>query len=96
MNTFKKYIQYFPHFLVSIFLVHCLVFGATTADAIIVIALASLSGYKQFLSSKEQPNYTQEFRKEIEELRIQINSLKTEMGQISFNTRRVSNEKIRF
>ena len=96
MNTIKKYIPYFPHALLVIFTFTCLIRGASTAEAVIIIALAGLSAYRIFLSHQEQPDYSKQFSEEMADLKKEITILKTEMGQISFNTRRVGNEKVRF
>lgn len=96
MNHIKKYLSYFPHILLSIFIIVSLVRGFDIASAIATFALSGISGFLLYLDSKKQPDYSAKFKEELESLKQEIHSVKTEVGQLGFSSKRVLHEKVRF
>lgn len=96
MNRIKKYLPYFPHILLCSFVIVSLIRGFTVAEAIATFALCGISGYLLYLDSKKKIDYTTQFKEELESLRQELHTVKTDIGQLGFSAKRVVHEKVRF
>jgi len=58
------------------FLIRLTIVGASIGDAVALVGLASLYGFNLYLEHKKESSVSADFRKEIDELRGAINTVK--------------------
>lgn len=82
--------RYFDNYvtiaLLIAYLTKIIMFSATVSDALIIIALSALYGYKLYLNSKTIPDPTKEIKDEVEQIKNSVNMVKLNMGVKSDKT----------
>jgi hypothetical protein len=84
----KKVLGYFPFILVLSVVPYLFLSDLTLAQSLVISGLFALCGYQYHLQSKEAPNYSELFQKELNDNRKEIRELKEKYGKMTLESNR--------
>lgn len=91
-----KYDKWIPVTFLAIYMIRLVVFGVPgIADSLVVLFLCALYGWRLFLDSKPIVDPNVELQKKLDEVQLDISSLKNAMNVVKL-TNGVRNEKSNF
>ena len=92
----KKYLEVLP-FVLLLSLVPFLFYNnPNIAQSIIVTAVSALCGYRYYLMSKQQPNYSKIFHEEIVKMQKEILKINESYGKLTINDINKKREESKF
>lgn len=81
MTILDRVLPYLPATLIAVLTLRSTITGASIGDAISIISLAGLYGYKLYLDSKIKLDPSAELAKEIEKLKGEISNVSIAISQ---------------
>lgn len=82
----KKLIPFLSAILLSLLSIKVTIFGAGIGDAISILGLVGLHGYKEYLNTKIIKDPTEELRQELEKMKSEVSNVSVAISQRSKST----------
>ena len=79
----KNLIEGIPYILLVVLTPFLFLTGATIAQAIIIAAIAGLSGYRYYLDSIKQPDYVKMFEEELSKIKKENREFADKYGKMA-------------
>lgn len=92
----NKFIEALPFVLLLVLVPFFYYNSPNIAQSIIIFSVSGLCGYRYYLMSKEQPNYTKIFHEEIVKIQKEIIKINESYGKLTINDINKKREESKF